>query len=108
VGASSASYVLLRLPHEVAPLFREWLATHHPDRAKHVMSLIAAAHGGKDYDSRFGMRMRGTGPYAELLRARFELASRKLGFECGRARHELPTHLFRPPRPPTPQLSLDL
>jgi DNA repair photolyase len=113
-GASSASYVLLRLPHEVAPLFREWLAEHHPDRAKHVMSLIAQARGGKDYDSRFGVRMRGTGPYAELLRARFELASRKLGFESGRVRHELVTHLFRPPTPtppptpPTPQLSLDL
>jgi DNA repair photolyase len=109
-GASSASYVLLRLPHEVAPLFREWLAEHHPDRAKHVMSLIAQARGGKDYDSRFGERMRGTGAYAELLRARFELASRRLGFEAGRVRHELATHLFRPPRPstPTPQLSLDL
>jgi DNA repair photolyase len=107
-GASSASYVLLRLPHEVAPLFREWLAEHHPERAKHVMSLIAQARGGKDYDSRFGVRMRGTGPYAQLLRARFELASRKLGFESGRVRHELNTHLFRPPRPPTPQLSFDL
>jgi len=107
-GASAASYVLLRLPHEVAPLFREWLAEHHPQRAKHVISLIAQARGGKDYDSRFGVRMRGTGPYAELLRARFALASRKLGFESGRVRHELSTHLFRAPRPPTPQLSFDL
>jgi DNA repair photolyase len=107
-GASSAGYVLLRLPHEVAPLFREWLAAHHPDRANHVMSLIAQTRGGKDYDSRFGIRLQGTGPYAELLRKRFELAARKLGFEAGRARHDLATHLFQPPRPATPQLSFDL
>jgi DNA repair photolyase len=107
-GASSAGYVLLRLPHEVAPLFREWLAAHHPDRAKRVMSLIAETRGGKDYDSRFGIRMQGTGPYADLLRARFELASRKLGFDAGRTRHDLATHLFRPPRSTPPQLSLDL
>ena len=107
-GATSASYVLLRLPHEVAPLFREWLAEHYPDRANHVMSLIAQTRGGRDYDSRFGIRMRGTGPYAELLGRRFELASRRLGFDAGRLRHDLATHLFEPPRPGTPQLSLDI
>src|ERR1700733_13975189 len=74
-GASCASYVLLRLPHEVKLLFREWLLEHYPERAKHVMSLINQARGGKDYDSQFGVRMRGTGPYAELLRARFEVAA---------------------------------
>jgi DNA repair photolyase len=106
-GATSASYVLLRLPHEVKILFREWLAEHYPDRAKHVMSLINQSRGGKDYDSQFGVRMRGTGPYAELLGTRFELAARKLGFDKQRDRHELATHLFQPPRPATPQLSLD-
>jgi DNA repair photolyase len=96
-GASRASYVLLRLPHEVKILFREWLSAHYPDRAKHVMSLINQARGGKDYDSTFGVRMRGTGPYAELLRTRFELAARKLGFAAGGDRHDLNTGLFRPP-----------
>ncbi|MDP9014165.1 MAG: PA0069 family radical SAM protein [Pseudomonadota bacterium] len=95
-GAIYASYVLLRLPHEVKILFREWLSAHYPDRAKHVMSLINQASGGKDYDSTFGVRMRGTGPYAELLRTRFELAARKLKFESG-GRHALKTDLFRPP-----------
>jgi DNA repair photolyase len=105
-GATSAGYVLLRLPHELKILFREWLAEHYPDRAKHVMSLINQARGGKDYDSQFGTRMRGTGPYAELLRRRFELAQRKLGFSPESKRYELNTRLFRPPRPDTPQLSL--
>jgi DNA repair photolyase len=105
-GASSAGYVLLRLPHELKILFREWLAAHYPDRAKHVMSLINQARGGKDYDSQFGTRMRGTGPYAELLRTRFELAKRKLGYAAAEERYELDTSLFRRPAPDTPQLSL--
>src|ERR1700688_845413 len=105
-GAGSASYVLLRLPHELKILFREWLAEHYPDRAKHVMSLINQARGGKDYDSQFGTRMRGTGPYAQLLRTRFDLAKRKLGFAGAEERYELDSTLFRPPRPDTPQLSL--
>jgi DNA repair photolyase len=96
-GASGASYVLLRLPHEVKTLFREWLEAHHPDRARHVMSLINQARGGKDYDSRFGLRMRGTGPYADLLRARFELAARRLGYPGAGSRHDLRTDLFRRP-----------
>jgi len=96
-GASCASYVLLRLPHEVKILFREWLQQHYPERAKHVMSLINQARGGKDYDSQFGVRMRGTGPYAELLRTRFEVAVRKLGFADARGRHDLRTDLFRGP-----------
>ena len=78
-------------------LFREWLQEHYPERAKHVMSLINQARGGKDYDSQFGVRMRGTGPYAELLRARFEVAQRKLGFADARGRHDLRTDLFRGP-----------
>src|ERR1700678_3777410 len=96
-GASSAGYVLLRLPHEVKVLFREWLAEHYPDRAKHVMSLINQTRGGKDYDAEFGQRMSGTGPYAELLRTRFELARRKCGFDTVRDRYDLTTEMFRPP-----------
>jgi DNA repair photolyase len=106
-GATRAGYVLLRLPHELKILFREWLTEHYPDRAKHVMSLINQARGGKDYDSQFGVRMRGTGPYAELLRTRFDLAKRKLGFAGADERYELDTSLFRPPKTNTPQLSLD-
>jgi DNA repair photolyase len=105
-GASRAGYVLLRLPHELKIIFREWLAQHYPDRAKHVMSLINQSRGGKDYDSQFGTRMRGTGPYAELLRTRFDLAKRKLGFAGAEERYELDTSLFRPPIKATPQLSL--
>lgn len=105
-GASRAGYVLLRLPHELKIIFREWLAQHYPDRAKHVMSLINQSRGGKDYDSEFGTRMRGTGPYADLLRTRFDLAKRKLGFAGAEERYELDTSLFRPPLKSTPQLSL--
>ena len=107
-GATAAGYVLLRLPHEVKLLFREWLAEHHPDRAKHVMSLMNQARGGKDYDAAFGRRMRGTGPYAEILRTRFELATRKLGLAASGDRHDLQTGLFRRPAPATGQLSLEL
>jgi DNA repair photolyase len=105
-GAISAGYVLLRLPHELKILFREWLAEHYPDRAKHVMSLINQSRGGKDYDSQYGTRMRGTGPYADLLRTRFDLAKRKLGFAPASERYELDTSLFRPPRADSPQMTL--
>jgi DNA repair photolyase len=105
-GASAAGYVLLRLPHELKGIFREWLKDHYPDRAAHVMSLINQARGGKDYDSTFGVRMKGTGPYAELLRARFELARRKLGLEHEDERYELDTSKFSPPAGAGPQLSL--
>jgi DNA repair photolyase len=105
-GATTAGYVLLRLPHELKNLFREWLTAHHPGRAQHVMSLIQQARGGRDYDSTFGTRMRGTGPYAQLLQSRFELATRKLGLNASRTRHELDTTRFRPPAPAGPQLTL--
>ena len=105
-GAGSAGYVLLRLPHEVKILFREWLDEHYPDRAKHVMSLINQTRGGKDYDAEFGQRMTGTGPYAELLRTRFDLARRKCGFDDARERHDLRTDLFRPPARDQAQLTL--
>src|SRR5450631_949874 len=106
VGASRAGYVLLRLPHELKIIFREWLSEHYPDRARHVMSLINQTRGGKDYDAEFGRRMTGTGPYAELLRTRFELARRKCGFDDARDRHELTTEFFRPPAADQSQLSL--
>ncbi|MDE2451036.1 MAG: PA0069 family radical SAM protein [Gammaproteobacteria bacterium] len=108
-GARWAGYVLLRLPYEVKDLFREWLAAHYPDRAEHVMSLVRQMRGGKDYDSSFGTRMRGTGPLAELLRARFHVACRRLGLGMGRQQPP-DTSLFRPPRPARagPQLMLDL
>ena len=80
-GARSAGYVLLRLPLEIAELFEEWLQAHFPERAAHVMSLIRQSRGGKNYDSRFGTRMRGEGPFADLLAQRFRLASRKLGLD---------------------------
>jgi DNA repair photolyase len=105
-GASSAGYVLIRLPHEVKILFREWLSLHYPDRAEHVMSLINQTRGGKDYDAKFGQRMSGTGVFAELLRMRFELARRKCGFDSSRDRHDLATDLFRPPAPNQSQLTL--
>jgi DNA repair photolyase len=105
-GAGSAGYVLLRLPHELKDLFRDWLAQYYPDRAKHVMSLINQTRGGKDYNSKFGQRMSGTGPYAELLRMRFELARRKCGFDDAHGRHELTTDLFRPPARDQSQLTL--
>ena len=79
-GAASAGYVLLRLPHELTDIWREWLQLHYPERAAHVMSLIQQMRGGKDYDSRFGTRMRGLGPFADLLRQRFAKAHRRLGF----------------------------
>lgn len=80
-GATSAGYVLLRLPLEIKQLFEEWLARHMPDRAARVLSLIRQTRGGALYDKRFGQRQRGTGPYAELLAQRFAVAARRLGLE---------------------------
>jgi DNA repair photolyase len=93
-GAAHAGYVLLRLPHELKTLFREWLETHAPGRAKHVMSLVAEMHGGRSYDAQWGRRMTGTGRHAELLRARFVLACKRLGF-ARRGAEALDTTLFR-------------
>jgi DNA repair photolyase len=80
-GACNAGYILLRLPHELRAMFRDWLETHAPLTADHVMNRLRDCHGGKEYDPRFGTRQRGTGIYAELLRKRFRLACRQLGFE---------------------------
>lgn len=104
-GADSAGYVLLRLPWEVAPLFRDWLQTHLPERAAHVMSTVRNMRGGRDYDSGFGTRMRGEGAYAELLARRFALALKR----CGYGRRDsgpLDCSKFRPPQAPTPQGAL--
>lgn len=79
-GAGSIGYVMLRLPNELKALWREWLQLHYPDRARHVISLIQQMHQGKDYDASFGIRMRGSGPFADLIEQRFQIAYRKLGF----------------------------
>jgi DNA repair photolyase len=78
-GASNASYIVLRLPWEVAPLFKDWLAAHFPDRADRVMSRVRDMRGGKDYDSSFAARMKGEGLWADLLKQRFHNAVRRLG-----------------------------
>ena len=95
--ARFAGYVLVRLPYEIKDLFREWLTKHFPDRAAHVMSLIRDMRGGQDNDPRFGTRMRGTGPVAELLRNRFKIACRRLNLNSGSREVPQHTHLFRPP-----------
>lgn len=96
-GATSAGYVLLRLPLEIKDLFREWLEAREPGRAKHVMSLIRQMRGGKDYDSAWHTRMKGTGPYAEMIAKRFQLAVKRFGLNQERA--PLSTaHFRRPPR----------
>ena len=95
-GARSAGYVLLRLPLEIADLFEEWLQAHFPERAQHVMSLIRQSRGGQNYDSRFGVRMKGEGHFAELLTQRFRLAKRRLGYDRS-PRESLDCSLFCPP-----------
>jgi DNA repair photolyase len=105
-GASSAGYVVLRLPLELKTLFREWLQTHVPDKAKHVMSLVASMHGGKDYDAQWGRRQSGSGQYAEVLRVRFELACKRLGFRPRAMSDRLDVTAFRPPAGKSAQLSL--
>jgi DNA repair photolyase len=95
-GASRAGYVLLRLPHELKEIFRQWLDEHLPERAEHVMSLIRGARDGRENDPQFGSRMRGNGPWAQLLRDRFALACRRHGLSASRER-ELSCAHFRPP-----------
>lgn len=94
-GARDVNYILVRLPHEVAPLFRAWLDAHHPDRAAKVMAIIRDLRGGRDNDPNFGSRMRGHGVWADLIRSRFVKARRSAGF--GDERLTLRTDLFRPP-----------
>ncbi|TIS99633.1 MAG: PA0069 family radical SAM protein [Mesorhizobium sp.] len=83
-GAREAGYVVLRLPLEVAPIFKDWLLRHYPDRYRHVMSLIRSMRDGKDYDSDWGKRMKGAGPYAWQIGRRFEIAAKRLGLNAER------------------------
>ena len=103
-GATSAGYVMLRLPLELKELFREWLATDHPDRASRVISLIQDVHGGRDYRAEFGLRQRGSGPIAHLVATRFKLALRRLGLN--QRNFKLRCDLFTPPETATGQLRL--
>jgi DNA repair photolyase len=101
-GARAAGYVLLRLPHELKDVWREWLALHYPERAAHVMSLVQQMRGGKDYDSAYGTRMRGEGPFADLIAMRFAKAYKRIGF--GRLRaldcsHFIPPAVGKPSSP---------
>ncbi|MEH3046754.1 PA0069 family radical SAM protein [Sphingomonas adhaesiva] len=96
-GARGVSFIPVRLPWEVAPLFRAWLDEHFPERAGKVMAIVQSLRGGKDNDPRFGMRMKGEGPWAELLRTRFRIARAKAGFSDERRRLDLRCDLFRPP-----------
>lgn len=96
-GAREAFYHVIRLPWEVAPLFRQWLETHYPQRAQRVMHRIQEMRGGKDYDSDFATRMKGSGTWAALIGQRFDKAARRLGFNAKRL--EFPTAEFRPPAP---------
>lgn len=103
-GAVAASMIPLRLPREVADLFREWLAEHFPDRAARVMNRVREMHGGRDYDAEWGKRMTGQGEWARLLKARFELSCTRLGL--AKALPDLRTDLFCVPPRPGDQLSL--
>ena len=95
-GATTASWIMLRLPREVSELWQEWLAEHYPNRANRIMSKLREMHGGQLYDARWHHRMRGEGPYAEMVAARFQLALKKTGLSS----HAPPLRadLFQPPR----------
>jgi DNA repair photolyase len=97
-GARSAFYHVIRLPWEVSPLFRQWLELHYPQRAARVMARIHDMRGGKDYDSDFATRMKGSGPWAQLIAQRFDKAVRRIGFN--RERIVLDTTQFRRPGAP--------
>ena len=103
-GAREAGYVLLRLPHELKDIMRDWLVEHYPDKLRHVFSVVQEMRGGKDYDSRWGLRQTGVGPFAWMTGRRFEVAVQRLGF---RERSlKLRTDLFTPPVTETGQLAL--
>ena len=103
-GAGAASWILLRLPYEVAPLFRDWLARTYPGRAAHILNRLRAMRGGADYDADWGKRMRGEGPFAEVIARRFTVATRRLGLD--RPLPPLDRTRFAPPPRPSDQLSL--
>jgi DNA repair photolyase len=95
-GAVGIFYLPVRLPFEVAPLFRAWLDEHYPDRADKVMNIIRSLRGGRDNDPNFFTRMRGSGPWADLMKTRFEIAVRKHGLN--KEKFRLRTDLFEPPQ----------
>lgn len=97
-GARSAFYTVIRLPWEVAPLFRQWLELHYPQRAARIMARIREMRGGKDYDADFATRMKGSGTWAELIAQRFDKATRRIGFN--RERIPMDLSAFRPPGAP--------
>jgi DNA repair photolyase len=103
-GARFAGYVIVRLPHEIKDLFKQWLADHEPAKAGHVMNRIRDLRGGKENDHRFGSRMTGTGIYAALIHRRFELACKRLGLN--RSKHTLDITQFRSPESNSGQVSL--
>lgn len=103
-GVKEAGYVMLRLPLEVRDLFKEWLTEHFPDRVKHVFKLVRDMRGGKDYDSTWGQRMSGSGPYAWMIGRRFEAACERLGLNQRKV--HLTTEHFQPPMKGAEQLSL--
>lgn len=103
-GASSAGYIVLRLPLEIKDIFREWLEARAPAKASHVMALIRGMRNGKDYDPQWGTRMKGTGPYAEMIAQRFRVAIKRL--QLNRPRAPLAVNLFSRPQPVTGQLQL--
>ncbi|TWG63097.1 PA0069 family radical SAM protein [Aminobacter sp. J44] len=103
-GAREAGYIILRLPLEVAPVFKDWLLRNYPDRYRHVMSLVRSMRDGKDYDAEWGKRMKGSGPYAWQIGRRFEIAAKRLGLNAERLR--LRTDLFKAPGGPGEQLTL--
>ncbi|MEM0909079.1 MAG: PA0069 family radical SAM protein [Pseudomonadota bacterium] len=109
-GAKRVNYVMLRLPHELKDLSREWLERHFPDRARRVIAMVRDMRGGKDYDATWGRRQRGEGPYAQVIAARMSLAIKRQGLTIGSL--PLNSDLFRPPKrdvaSPRPKRQLDL
>jgi DNA repair photolyase len=95
IGVRNASWIMLRLPHEVAPLFREWLAAHYPERAAKVMAIVRETRGGRDNDPDFFSRFRPRGTWAQLFRDRFRIARKRFGIENGQM--ELDCSRFRAP-----------
>ena len=103
-GARYASWIMLRLPREVSPLVQDWLAAHYPDRAGRIMSRLREMHGGKEYDATWHRRMRGEGPYADMVAQRFKVAVKRL--DLGRKAPPMRCDLFRAPVLQGAQMSL--
>jgi len=104
-GVKEVRWILLRLPHEVADIFKEWLHAHYPLRAERVMSLLRQSSGGRDYNPGFGVRQRGSGPYAKMIKARIDTICRRHGLNASRRASVLDCSLFE--KPGQPQMALD-